>query len=335
MKARTILPRAVASLAFALVSCIAAAGQETDFTIVIFPDSQNYMNERNKETWLSQCRWVADNRETQRIAAVFSTGDVAEHARPGEYAIAAEGYDLVERAGIPAFPIPGNRDYRKKTGIGFRDSSNFEAFLGSRGLEGRPWFGGSLEGSPANYYARLDLGGLRLLVLALEFFPRQAAVDWAAGVIDANPDREVIILTHAYLNANGKRTGAYDLGGPGIYGYRPSSKGLGGEELWTRLISQKPNIRAVICGHRHPGNTAYRADSGIAGNTVHQLFINYQDAPHGGDGWIGLLRFHPSSGSVDFGAYRSTGAPESGLAAKGCGSTGPLHIDWEAPARGQ
>ena len=290
-----------AFLALALMLRMAASA--SDFTLVLFPDTQNYMTARNQEVWLSQCRWVARNRDAYGIEAVLGLGDVTSHASADEFAMAAQGYDIVEQAGIRALPIIGNKDYKK--GPRNRSARAFDAFLESRHLADMPGYGGNFEGSWANYFVTLDAGGMSFLVLALELFPRAEVVDWAGAVMDANPDRRVIVLTHAYLDPSGRRTSAFGLGGPRNLGFWPSARGLSGEELWERLIRQKPNVLAVICGHQHPGKPVYRADAGVAGNIVHQFFINYQDAPHGGDGWIGLMQFHGATQEPDFRSFRS------------------------------
>ncbi len=330
MKSLRRLPALLALLLLPLGAQNAQAGfgAGQDFSLALFPDTESYMDAGNRQTWLSQCEWVASNRDTQRIAAVLGLGDVTKRGRQDEFEIAAEGFGILDGAGIPALPIIGNHDYARLPGMGRRGTARYDAFVASLGLEGKPWFGGSFGGS-SNYFATFDLGGMRLLVLALELYPRIEAADWAAAVIDAHPDREVIILTHAYLDCNGERIDRLGISGPRAYGYRTAAEGLSGEELWTRLVSVKPNIRAVICGHWHPGTSAYRAERGIHGNLVHQLFINYQEAPHGGDGWIGLLRFAPAAGTVEFSAYRTWEPSGLGYARRGLLSTGRLRFRWE------
>lgn len=303
----------------------AAPDSGRDFSLVLFPDTESYMNAGGRQTWLSQCEWVARSRDDERIAAVLHLGDVTKRGRQEEFEIASEGFGILERAGIPALPLIGNHDYARLPGVGRRGTARYDAFARSLGIEGKPWFGGSFGEGLANYFATFDFGGMRLLVLALELYPRIEAADWAAAVIDAHPDREVIVLTHAYLDCNGERLDRLGISGPRAYGYRTAAAGLSGEELWTRLISVKPNIRAVICGHWHPGQSAYRAERGVHGNLVHQLFINYQEAPHGGDGWIGLLRFSPSTGTAEFSAYSTSGL---GYAPRGLLSTGRLRFRW-------
>jgi hypothetical protein len=305
-----------------------SADQDGDFSLVLFPDIQNYNLLGDEDVFLSQCGWVADNRERENIVAVCVLGDLSNNAFAEEYADDAKGFDIVEGAGVPLIPIIGNHDYKVAPRIGLRDAGKFDEFLASRGITGRPWYGGSYEGSNANYYAKLEHGSVKLLILALEFFPRTKVLDWASKVIDGNPGREVIVLTHGYLNADGTRTGIYDSYGPRAYYYADESQGQSGEELWKNLLGTKASIRAVICGHQLRGNSAFRADRGLHGNTVNQIFINYQSTAHGGDGWIGLLKIHPSAGRASFGAYRTWKASGLGFAPKTPESTGQLELDW-------
>jgi len=145
---------------------------------------------------------------------------------------------------------------------------------------------------------RLSVDGYNVLIVVLEYLPRSEAVSWASGIVDANPDADTIILTHHYLNPDGTR--CYGLG-----------DGRSGEDLWNDLIKRKPNIIAVICGHKSvPPYTAHRTDPGDAGNVIHQILIDYQ-YNRAGDGWIGLLKFRPSRGTMEMSSYR-TYAP-SGL----------------------
>ena len=48
----------------------------------------------------------------------------------------------------------------------------------------------------------ISAGGYNWMVLTLELWPRNEAVDWAQAVA-AHPKHNVIVVTHSYLNANG------------------------------------------------------------------------------------------------------------------------------------
>jgi hypothetical protein len=67
---------AIAILVLAACLCAGAAWAEArDFTIVLFPDTQYYMKPTTSVIWMSQCKWVADNREARNIVAVLGRGD--------------------------------------------------------------------------------------------------------------------------------------------------------------------------------------------------------------------------------------------------------------------
>lgn len=54
----------------------------------------------------------------------------------------------------------------------------------------------------------------------------------------------------------------------------------------------------VLNGHLTDALAAHRSDIADSGNLVNQIFANYQTLPNGGDGWLRIITFHPSSNSV-------------------------------------
>jgi hypothetical protein len=166
-------------------------------------------------------------------------------------------------------------------------------------------------------------------IVALEVYPRKAAVDWASGVIDANPDREVIVLEHAYLTQEAKLALPDEYMGRMHFGFTTVELGMGGQELWDYLISQKPIIRAVRCAHQLSVFTNYRAGVGVHGNTVHQYIINYQSAPGGGDGWVGLVEFKSAEGKAKLAAYRIWARSGLGYDAIRPASIGQIEVEWQ------
>jgi hypothetical protein len=272
-----------------------------DFTFVVFPDSQ-YMVRRHPEIWNSMCRWVVDHRLELNIQAVLTVGDITDSASEREFATAAAGFDLVDAAGIPYLPIMGNHDYDWFV-LG-RSSVRFDRYFGPARLAGRTWYGGAHPAGGGNHFLKLAVGTRRFLIVGLELYPRPEMVDWAAALIDAHPDHEVIVLTHAYLAPGGRRVSHEALTGPRFF-WLPSAD-ASGQDLWEKLVRPRRNIRLVLGGHfgRTPG-LAYRSDAGEHGDPVHQLMIDFQSRPNGGDGWIGLLTFRPEPGRIELICYRT------------------------------
>src|SRR5690606_40006682 len=80
-------------------------------------------------------------------------------------------------------------------------------------------FGGTFEsGRMENSWHIFRAGGLNLLILSLEFGPRNKVLDWAARIIREHPRHKVIINTHAYMYADDTRMGPGDKWLPGDYG---------------------------------------------------------------------------------------------------------------------
>ena len=92
--------------------------------------------------------------------------------------------------------------------------------------------------------------------MSLEFGPRDAVLEWANRVLQANPSANAIILTHAYLYADGTRfdhlTRTDQAFSPHTYGIEALPGGVNdGEEIWQKPIVNNPNVRIVLCGHVH------------------------------------------------------------------------------------
>ena len=96
-------------------------------------------------------------------------------------------------------------------------------------------------------------------------------------LIDAYPDRRVIISTHAFIDTNGNR--------PTSAVHRPD--GLSAQAVWTQLVAPNCNVDFVLNGHYH--EEARRVDNNSCGEPVHQMLADFQDRIHGGDGWLRML----------------------------------------------
>ncbi|HRE79689.1 MAG TPA: hypothetical protein PLN52_01515, partial [Opitutaceae bacterium] len=118
---------------------------------------------------------------------------------------------------------------------------------------------------------------------------RDDVLRWGNEVVARHVDRLVIVLTHAYLRADGTR---FDRGvlTPGAkrpnkgfdhYPMSRSPEGFNdGEDVWKKLVSQHPNVVLVLSGH--VCTSAHLVSRGVHGNSVHQVLVDYQDADQGG-----------------------------------------------------
>ena len=82
----------------------------------------------------------------------------------------------------------------------------------------------------------------KILVVSLEFAPRDEALEWAKKVVDSPryKDHKVILLTHSYLAWTGKIIEKEN------YKMTPANYG---QAIWDKLVYPSKNICMVICGH--------------------------------------------------------------------------------------
>jgi hypothetical protein len=77
--------------------------------------------------------------------------------------------------------------------------------------------------------------------------------------------------------------------------------------MWTKLVRQYENISLVLSGHEVRGAgqdaTGHRSDIGFNGNLVNQILSNYQNVANGGNGYLRIMKFHPSSDTIDVLTY--------------------------------
>lgn len=272
-----------------------------DFTIINVGDPHlNFSGEMDE--WNALTDWIVANKVAENIQAVLVKGDFSLTGSEAHLAAAwsngspAKGLVNVDALNVPWLVSIGNHDYNANSPSG-RDSTYFDAQLGYSRLNGKSWYLGYYNdgaNSKATQAIRFSVGAYTFLVIALELFPRIGAMQWALNTIDAYPNDYVIVMTHAYLQGSGSRCVDSSTYGPNTYGVGAD---LSGEEMWGYLKA-KGNVMMVISGHflDSPRNS-YLASLADNGNTVRQMFANYQELSPDRNGLV-KMRFSPSAGLV-------------------------------------
>jgi len=268
-----------------------SAAQSGDFTIIALPDTQNEA-QFSPQALAAQIEWIEDNRQALHIQMVLGEGDIVnDFSDPAQQHSADSSFRLLDTAGIPYMLAIGNHDYDNEDPKGGRPVSGFNRFFGPARYAGRAYYRGNFPaGSNENFFGVLNIGGKDFLFLILEFMPRPESVAWAQSVLQANPDKQVIVVTHSFLNVDGTRVDVCDTDD------MPPGNSTG-DDLW-QVLRKYPNISMVINGHLTAGQAAHRSDIADNGNLVNQVFANYQTLPNGGNGWLRIITFHPSRNSI-------------------------------------
>lgn len=286
-------PRSVASLVLltTIFLPIGFADQidavKPGFSVVLLPDTQNYA-EKYPETYVAQTLWIRKQLREDNIKFAIHLGDIVQNpkAKP-EWENAHRAMEIIDGV-VPYSMVPGNHDMEVKT----RDSTLYNQFFSPARFAGRNWYGGHMAQTNDNNYCFFNAGGMKFMVLSLEFAPRDETLKWAADVVSQHPDHRVIVATHCYMRPDGRDT---------VCATDYKIAGNSGEQMWQKLIRKQPNIFLVVSGHVL--GTGLQTSINDAGGQVIEMLTDYQGLANGGDGWLRSLHFEPEKNKIHVKTY--------------------------------
>lgn len=280
------------------------------WTMVVMPDTQNYVDTKDPALLpgiLKQmCDWIVANKEARNIGLVVFQGDIVDNndrefnGTPAyEWTLAKQAISVLDNQ-VPYVLVTGNHDYGPGGTARDRSSAMGRFFRASDNRLNDPGTGGIIAGmyepdSLDNTYSVIDTGIRKLLVLSLEFGPRQQVVDWANGIASQPKfsDHWIVLATHAYLCegnlpdpdapvsetnlpmsyradiSNTKQNNKYNPHNYKLAGINAETDPVhDGEELWHDLVSRHANFILVLNGHYASGNDT---GNGLPGHAVNPL----------------------------------------------------------------
>lgn len=266
-------------------------------TFVILPDTQTYL-EKCPEVFDSQIDWILDNRDS--IDMVLQVGDITQSNSPVEWQYMRKEFSRLDSAAVPYAVAWGNHDIgsRPNQFSDVHDTSMANRYFKVSEKKERDYWGGTADGNTLdNYYVTFKSGGIDWLVLNLEFGPSDQALSWADAVIAANPQRKIVLNTHAYLYSDSTLHDGNDYWLPENYGIgkEPGRTVNNGAKIWEKLLSHHENVIAVFCGHVLNSGVGTLVSDGQHGNKVYQMLANFQrgveNDRHVGEGYLRVVKF--------------------------------------------
>lgn len=292
---------------------------DKSFSMIVLPDPQSYNKfDVNQPLFELMTAWAANNKERLKIEAVLCTGDLVEQneiripkgangnqTSEEQWKAASRAFARLDNK-LPYVVCTGNHDY------GYEKAENrlsrlpdyFPSERNSCWRKSLVETGKNYQGIPtlenAAYEFETDTWG-KILVVSLEFAPRDEAIEWAKAVTEKPKyaNHKVILLTHSFLTADGKRRLKE--------GYKVSPANYG-EAIWQKLVYPSKNICMVICGHEctiapHKDNVGFSIDKNAAGKDIPQMMFNAQTADgfwhgNGGDCWLRIMEFMPDGQTI-------------------------------------
>lgn len=257
-------------------------------------------------TWTAQSKWINQNQPAYHLQGILSAGDV-QISSPGQDDLAqdmppawSEGFSVVAATGKPWLVTVGNHDFDDPF-----DTTNFDQYICHDRIDENPWYVGywdapgvtpiPVPGSPpapstgnpskATQAIAFSVGARQILVVAVEQFPRQGALDWAASVIASHPTFDVIFLTHSYMTMAGN---LYTVNGNDYGAFAPSETYNPGFRTGVQInewLKTQPNVLVTLCGHDIPPsgtapgtgqNVSHRVDTAADGHAIVGIYADYQ-----------------------------------------------------------
>jgi hypothetical protein len=269
-----------------------------DFSVVVLPDTQFY-SASYPQIFTQQTQWIVNNTANYNIQFVLGEGDIVDSAeQPLQWQNADAAIQLLDNANMPYVLTIGNHDYGSED-PSTRDTTAFNSYFGPSRYANYSWYmGGYPSGTNDNFYAEFTVNSQQYLILALEFTPQDATLAWAKSILDANPDKEIIVLTHTFTFTDSTRADQCDNDDI------PATGNNQGEDVWQKLLINYPNVSLILNGHSFIGNNAARrTDLGLQQNLVNEILSDYQNLANGGDGWMRIMTFRPALNRIDVTTY--------------------------------
>ncbi|KGI61348.1 MULTISPECIES: metallophosphoesterase [unclassified Prevotella] len=295
------------------------------FSFILMGDPQGYTKYDVNQPLFELCTaWCADNIDHLNTKAVLLTGDLVEQNEnyvPIPRISNQTSKQMWEWAShcmkrldnrVPYIISTGNHEY------GYvRGDEGFTHFPEYFPMERNSKWKNCVVATYPNREGKVSLEDAAyafhektwgdILVIALEWAPRDEVLEWAKKLAADKKykDYKVFVITHSFLKGRTAERTANEN-----YKIKPANYG---KDIWEKLIFPSSNIRLVICGHTgQPGsfedNVAYRCDKNTANKSVHQMMFNVQCLGggwegNGGDGWLRILEFNPDGKTISVRTY--------------------------------
>ncbi len=282
------------------------------WSMVYLPDVQNYnSSDGNHVRLIGQMNWILNNKDAFKIQAVIQGGDIVnQNQSNAQWQRAKEAFHMLDGQ-VPYILAAGNHDFGT-TNFQNRNTQYNSYFKITDNPLNNPATGGIIKGTfeankLENSYSTFTApDGRNMLIFNLEYYPRQAVLNWADSIAGQAQyaDYTAVLLTHSFIGSGNNRWNAsYPI------------EGNDGVEMWNELVKVNGNFEMTFNGHLGGDGTGYRVDANNASVDVHQMFFNTQFETNGGNGWLRVVEFMKDGQTVKvrtysphFGLYRTNAA---------------------------
>ncbi len=255
-------------------------------------------------------KYIVDNVDDFNTQYVIGVGDITDNNTEAHWGVAKKAITQMDGK-IGYSLVRGNHDV--ENGYIVESTSMFNKYFANHTPYTSQFTGQNggvmVDGSVHNTWTTFKMGTVDYLVLNIDWYMSDAAVEWAKGVVESHPDHKIIVATHSYISNDGTHINDnFKFGASGYRGITPDEPNNDGDDLWQKFISQYENIQMVLCGHIMSERIVVEQRKGVHGNTVTEILVNQQgiDAinnPQAGVGFVTNFYFNEDQTKLEIETY--------------------------------
>lgn len=295
-----------------------------DQSVVIIPDIQFYTGEpKNFPVLERMVDWIIQHREEKGIQAVLQLGDLTNHNTSAEWALAKKAFAPLNDL-LPYFVTTGNHDLGRTHLCSDRYTPINDFFKVGSNVFNKKALISQCRTEIQNSLFAIELNGKKWHVLMMEYGPRDFVVQWAREQIQKYAEVPTILVSHDFIDhcstlfskdGRPERSHQKTPGSPYQFDIAKDEGGVSsGEDLWNEFVQRSSNILLTFNGHHKPYElnpltgqaednyylvAEHRSDQREDESFCHQILFNSQWEPHGGNGLMQLVTFHPEKIEIE------------------------------------
>ncbi len=211
------------------------------FSVIQITDTQ-YLSDSDPALFDGLTSWIADNSGALNTTMVVHTGDIVQDASSTvDWTFANNAMMTLYNNGVPYCWDAGNHDQFNNGTIGLGNPNsgwlggNYPAFNVTAMRQQPYWVGDINYGKDTA--VKFSYDNYHFMVINIEYDANPTVLDWMETLLECNPNVNVIVATHNFLNGAGEY---------GLPFYPP-------DEAWAtnfeNLLNNYPNVFMTINGH--------------------------------------------------------------------------------------
>ncbi len=210
------------------------------FSLVQITDTQ-YLSDKNPALLNTLTSWIVNNNVALNVSMVIHTGDLVQSPdNASNWQNANAAMMQFYNNGVPYCWCAGNHDFIGETSPAGNDDGywlggGYSAFNVSA-MQQEPYWTASIFGGSSTA-VQFSYGNYRFMVINVAYDSNQTVLDWMQTLLKCNPNDNVIVTTHNFLNGNG------------TYGYTVSPEDVDWAENFESILSNYTNVFMTLNGH--------------------------------------------------------------------------------------